>query len=283
MWNETVLKNTGDFKKKIGDRVEEEDNVTIVFINCKFEECFVDARVVFDNDKKKITHISFSPAPHLAVTEDILKKSDDFLKFIVEEDFTSIMEIFTSNMKSEFPEEKMKNYWEEVTKNAGSFQEKIGQTLEQESDGKGITYNIVYLKCEFEKFGIEIKLVFNNENKIAGILFKVKPSYKLVKEFEVMAKEMIENLAAEDFKGAMKNFDDNMKKELSEDVLAKSWEEVIGKMGNYKKSYSLKSDIKNNYVILYMMSQFEKDTIEIQVTFDDEKKIAGLFFYPDGK
>lgn len=51
LW-ESLLKQVGAFKKRTGTRVEKVDKYDVVFVTCQFERAALDARVVFDADKK---------------------------------------------------------------------------------------------------------------------------------------------------------------------------------------------------------------------------------------
>src|SRR5262249_33304504 len=62
--------------------------------------------------------------------------------------------------------EKVKETWKTLTEKCGNFK-KQGAAREQKS-GK---YDIVFVACEFEKFTLDARVVFDADKKIAGLAF----------------------------------------------------------------------------------------------------------------
>jgi len=81
-------------------------------------------------------------------------------------EFSKIIETFDQNMKAALPSEKLKLVWDDLNSKCGKFQ-KMGEI----TVGKIQTYDVTYTLCHFENMKLKIKLVFDKDNKIAGLFF----------------------------------------------------------------------------------------------------------------
>jgi len=81
-------------------------------------------------------------------------------------EFSKIIETFDQNMKAALPAEKLKLVWDDLNSKCGKFQ-KMGEI----TVGKIQTYDVTYTLCHFENMKLKIKLVFDKDNKIAGLFF----------------------------------------------------------------------------------------------------------------
>lgn len=81
-------------------------------------------------------------------------------------EFPKIVETFDQNMKTALPAEKLKLVWDDLNSKCGKFQ-KMGEI----TVGKIQTYDLTYTLCHFENMKLKMKLVFDKDNKIAGLFF----------------------------------------------------------------------------------------------------------------
>ncbi len=81
-------------------------------------------------------------------------------------EYTKIVLTFDETMKNALPAEKLKQVWEGLIAQCGSYQKYTAIT-----EGKIQDYDIVYVLCHFEKVNLKMKLVFNSQNKVAGMFF----------------------------------------------------------------------------------------------------------------
>lgn len=81
-------------------------------------------------------------------------------------EFPKIVETFDQNMKTALPAEKLKLVWDDLNNKCGKFQ-KMGEI----TVGKIQTYDVTYTLCHFENMKLKMKLVFDKDNKIAGLFF----------------------------------------------------------------------------------------------------------------
>ena len=99
-------------------------------------------------------------------------------------------------------------------------------------------------------------------------------------ELEKAARGFVDILAKEDFNGATADFDSTMKAAMPPDKLSDAWKSLIGEVGPFKKQGEAHIQKVRQYDVVAITCEFEKSPLDIQVTFDSQKRIAGLFFTP---
>jgi dienelactone hydrolase len=99
-------------------------------------------------------------------------------------------------------------------------------------------------------------------------------------ELEKAARGFVDILAKGDFTEATVNFDSTMKAAMSPDKLSDAWKSVIGEVGPFRKQGEAHIQKVRQYDVVAITCEFEKSPLDIQVTFDSQKHIAGLFFAP---
>ncbi len=95
-----------------------------------------------------------------------IDKAKGFVTFLAKGDFTAAAGQFDSTMKAVMPPSKLEEVWKGLGAQIGQFKEQTGTRTE-----KMAQYNIVYVQSAFEKAAIEVKVVFNSANEIAGLYF----------------------------------------------------------------------------------------------------------------
>ncbi len=99
--------------------------------------------------------------PDLSIApEEIAKKIVDLS---MKGDHKTVISYFDSTMKVALPEEKLKDTWDGIFKQTGSFLRRT-EIKSQEQQG----YKTYFVTCEFEKGKLDVKIIFNKDNRIAG-------------------------------------------------------------------------------------------------------------------
>ncbi|GAI83258.1 unnamed protein product, partial [marine sediment metagenome] len=103
---------------------------------------------------------------------------------LVEGQFSTATENFDTTMKDALPTEKLEEVWNVTTEQTGPFKQQIGVRAEKE-----LSYDVVFVTCEFERGPLDIKVVYNSEGQVAGLLFLPTPpevleSYQRISETE---------------------------------------------------------------------------------------------------
>jgi uncharacterized protein len=97
---------------------------------------------------------------------------------------------------------------------------------------------------------------------------------------ETLAGKFVELLAKEDFSSAVKWFDAKMTGALPEPALKQTWVSVTGQAGKFKKQLKTRVEKIQGYDAVFVTCEFEKANLDVQVVFDSQKKVAGLFITP---
>ncbi|MBD1938781.1 alpha/beta fold hydrolase [Microcoleus sp. FACHB-68] len=87
-----------------------------------------------------------------------------FVELLVQEDFAGATGNFDSQMQASFPPDKLRETWTAITGQVGKFEKTAG--IRSEKDGE---YDIVFVTSEFEKATLDIKIIFNSNQQIAGL------------------------------------------------------------------------------------------------------------------
>jgi hypothetical protein len=101
-------------------------------------------------------------------------------------------------------------------------------------------------------------------------------------DFEALGRATVSELADGAFDKVVARFDAKMTAGLPREKLAATWEAVVGQVGAYKAVTSVRiQDLPAQAAHVAVLStEFEKTSIYIQIAFNDEGKISGLYFLP---
>jgi dienelactone hydrolase len=94
------------------------------------------------------------------------------------------------------------------------------------------------------------------------------------------ARAFVAALTCGDFAAAVGDFDATMQKVLPADKLKTTWESVTQQFGPFQKAADPRTEIKGQFVFVYVPCQFEKGPLDVRVVFNAEKRIGGLQFLP---
>lgn len=98
--------------------------------------------------------------------DGLIAKAREFVQALEKGNFDDAVKHFDETMTKLAPPQKMKEVWEAIVKQVGRFKEQKG--IRTESIPK---YDIVYVTCAFERAILDIKVVFNKDEQIAGQFF----------------------------------------------------------------------------------------------------------------
>jgi dienelactone hydrolase len=97
---------------------------------------------------------------------ELIALAKEFVTALEHGQYDESVKHFDKTMTKLAPPEKMKEVWEAVIKQVGSFKKQKGVWTESVPK-----YDIVYVTCAFEKATLDIKVVFDKNKKIAGQFF----------------------------------------------------------------------------------------------------------------
>ncbi len=118
--------------------------------------------------------LSYAQQQGVSKLGGITALATEFVELLEKEDFSGAVKNFDSTMKKAVSPEKLQEIWKSLIAQVGPFKKQVGIRTEKVSQ-----YDIVYVKCEFEKSPLDVKVVFNNAKQIAGLFFvPSQPSFK---------------------------------------------------------------------------------------------------------
>ena len=108
------------------------------------------------------------------------------------------------------------------------------------------------------------------------------PAQDVQKNLRQTADKVIEAFQKSDYKSVVSYFDDTMKKAMTEEQLKTVWEQqIIGSVGKFMKADdNITASSQEGYDILLIPCNFEKAKLNMQLVFNKDGQISGLFFRP---
>jgi hypothetical protein len=101
-----------------------------------------------------------------AKTADRTPLAKEFINLLSGENYSKAVAMFDEKMKEVLPEGKLKEIWQSLLAQAGSFKTQGGIRTDKVQN-----YDVIFVTCEFEKAALEAKVVFDSTAKIAGLFF----------------------------------------------------------------------------------------------------------------
>jgi uncharacterized protein len=98
--------------------------------------------------------------------------------------------------------------------------------------------------------------------------------------FEQAAQDFVKLLADNDFKAAVKQFDNTMKNALPSGKLKEVWQQIQRQVGAFNSQLSTRQEKYMQYQIVFVTCQFANGQLDTKVVFNKQKKVSGLFFVP---
>src|SRR5262245_48236879 len=82
------------------------------------------------------------------------------------------------------------------------------------------------------------------------------------------ARAFLEQLDRGEFARATQNFNAAMRKGVPPDELKKTWEQLVGKAGAFKKRLGTRLATEDKYGVVYVTCAFAKATLDARLVFD---------------
>jgi hypothetical protein len=90
----------------------------------------------------------------------------------------------------------------------------------------------------------------------------------------------IDRVASKDFAGAREWFDATMLDRLPADRIGAVWSQLEGQLGAFKARSVSEERLIHGYPAITYDVAFERGHVTAQVVYDEESRVAGLFFRP---
>lgn len=101
-------------------------------------------------------------------------------------------------------------------------------------------------------------------------------------KLETRARNFVVFLKEGKFDKAYELFNEQMTEAMTVGQLEATWNGLIGEVGGYKDITGTRIATEAGYEVVYVTTEFEKTSLDVKVVFDEESKIAGLWFRPVG-
>jgi len=102
----------------------------------------------------------------VSATPDLDTLAITFVNLLEEGKFEDAAELFNEQMAEALPPQELEAAWNDLTGRIGEFKE-ITEVKVTEEKG----YRVVYATCDFAKTALDVKIVFDDDGKIAGLWF----------------------------------------------------------------------------------------------------------------
>jgi len=99
-------------------------------------------------------------------------------------------------------------------------------------------------------------------------------------EIKARAKEVVEKLAAGDFEGITTHFNKQLKETLPPEKLEQGWNVVTQQLGSFESQGPPQVTSRENMSGVFITCKFERGSARIEVWFDSQELIAGLWIKP---
>ncbi|MEE8062479.1 MAG: alpha/beta fold hydrolase [Gemmatimonadales bacterium] len=95
-----------------------------------------------------------------------------------------------------------------------------------------------------------------------------------------LAVEFLEQLVRRDFDAAVVRFDSTMGAVMPPAKLEETWDGLLAQVGEFREWSTTRQFTQEGFDIVLVSSAFALAAIDVQVVFDQDRRIAGLFFRP---
>lgn len=99
-------------------------------------------------------------------SDDIAKLGGEFVELLSKGDSATAVQSFDATMKQAMPAEKLTQAWTGLTGRLGAFKKQAGVRTATEQG-----FDVAYVRCEFGKGSVEVKVVFDSAKQVSGLWF----------------------------------------------------------------------------------------------------------------
>jgi hypothetical protein len=215
-----------------------------------------------------VTRIAQTPAP--APMSEIEKRAETVARLWAGQDFARLRMYLSPDLKALLPISKLQQIWQEEVKDEGKI-----KTIGKPRVVSAVNAKLVFVPVEFEKLSGDVVITFNDKQEIVGINFPTRESIQSIAEKSVKA------IASGDLIIARGNFHPNLKAEISPQQLEQKWQGLQKRVGAFKRIVKTETRMgatANDVNLVLLNLEFEKDTDDLIVIFDQQKQIVGIDF-----
>lgn len=95
-----------------------------------------------------------------------------------------------------------------------------------------------------------------------------------------IARRLLQYFVADNFSAAFAMFDNTMKALLPEAQLRSIWLDLVAQFGPYAEEIEISEEYGGKFARIVMRSRFARGALDVQVTINARREVAGLYFTP---
>jgi dienelactone hydrolase len=107
-----------------------------------------------------------APVTSQSASGEVTTAGKEFVELLAKEDFAGAVGQFDDTMRTALPEPKLRETWQTLQAQAGPFQKQLGIRAT-----KSAGYDVVLVTCQFKQEALDVKVVFNDKRRVAGLFF----------------------------------------------------------------------------------------------------------------
>ena len=92
--------------------------------------------------------------------------------------------------------------------------------------------------------------------------------------------ELINLLAAGDFDGAVKIFDEPLQRAMTSQDLYNTWSSMTTQLGDFERQTGVRTSTEDGATVAYATCRFQRGKVDIKLVFSNTKQVTGIEFIP---
>jgi hypothetical protein len=220
----------------------------------------------------------------------LVEAGENLLETLAAEDYCAARARFDANLTASLTTEILQERWFAMVAQFGSFKTVTGaETLKTPEDRR-----LVFIRFEFEKTSGTAQIVFDSADRVAAFLVAPNappgtlPAQQAVTQiggpplFEsgAEAKRVLGMLEAGQFPEVWELFTPQLRSQVGVERLRGIWESLIRDFGVYKRVVDSQYARTNGNEVWNMRCSFQRGFVLINMAFDGQRKISGIYFTP---
>lgn len=98
------------------------------------------------------------------------KKAQALVESLAKEDYAKATKDFNDEVKAKITVAKLEHIWSTILLQAGDFKKQVSAESSEVKE-QGQTFEVVIVKCEFERAAVNVRVVFDAADQVAGLFF----------------------------------------------------------------------------------------------------------------
>ena len=99
-------------------------------------------------------------------------------------------------------------------------------------------------------------------------------------DIETISKKIVEYMNKGEFENVRSYFSFSLKNTLTAEHIEKVWTNVVTQLGEFEKISSVKTEVVQSYNVVRVRCKFRNEGANVEVTFNEEKEVIGLYIKP---